>query len=306
MHRHLICLFVILLLAGMGSAQEKPAVPHSKTTATEATVPKTASATNLPPEDTVRAFMQQMFGYDSSLTWKIVGIKPSQAEGLAEVTVLLSNPQGQQSNKLYITADGQHAVIGDIIPFGVHPFDGARKELDKGINGPARGPADAAVTLVEFSDLQCPHCKQAQPTIDKLMGDEKSARLVFQNFPLPSHDWAAKAAAYADCISRGSNDAFWKFLQSVYDAQTDITLANADEKLTGLADKAGVNGADIAACAAKPETTGRVQHSIALGASVDVTGTPTLFINGRKIANVSGIPYDVLKSLVEFAAKEGK
>jgi len=306
MHRHLICLFVILLLAGMGSAQEKPAAPHSKTTATAATVPKTGSATNLPPEDTVRAFMQQMFGYDSSLTWKIVGIKPSQAEGLAEVTVLLSNPQGQQSNKLYITADGQHALIGDIIPFGAHPFDAARKELDKGINGPARGPADAGVTLVEFSDLQCPHCKQAQPTIDKLMGDEKNARLVFQNFPLPSHDWAAKAAAYADCISRGSNDAFWKFLQSVYDAQTDITLANADEKLTGLADKAGVKGADIAACAAKPETTGRVQHSIALGASVDVTGTPTLFINGRKIANVSGIPYDVLKSLVEFAVKEGK
>ncbi len=306
MHRHLICLFVILLLAEMGSAQEKPAVPHSKTTATAATVPKTASATNLPPEDTVRAFMQQMFGYDSSLTWKIVGIKPSQAEGLAEVTVLLSNPQGQQSNKLYITADGQHALSGEIIPFGAHPFDAARKELDQGINGPARGPADAGVTLVEFSDLQCPHCKQAQPTIDKLMGDEKSARLVFQNFPLPSHDWAAKAAAYADCISRGSSDAFWKFLQSVYDAQTDITLANADEKLTGLADKAGVKGADIAACAAKPETTGRVQHSIALGASVDVTGTPTLFINGRKIANVSGIPYDVLKSLVEFAAKEGK
>ncbi len=305
MHRHLIC-FVVLLLAGLGSAQEKPAAPHSKTTATAATVPKTASATNLPPEDTVRAFMQQMFGYDSSLTWKIVGIKPSQAEGLAEVTVLLSNPQGQQSNKLYITADGQHAVIGDIIPFGVHPFDAARKELDKGINGPARGPADAGVTLVEFSDLQCPHCKQAQPTIDKLMGDEKNGRLVFQNFPLPSHDWAAKAAAYADCISRGSNDAFWKFLQSVYDAQTDITSANADEKLTGLADKAGVNGADIAACAAKPETTGRVQHSIALGTSVDVTGTPTLFINGRKIANVSGIPYDVLKSLVEFAVKEGK
>ena len=306
MHRHLICLFVILLLAGLGGAQEKPAAPHSKTTATAATVPKTGSATNLPPEETVRAFMQQMFGYDSSLTWKIVGIKPSQAEGLAEVNVLLSNPQGQQSNKLYITADGQHALIGDIIPFGVHPFDAARNELDKGINGPARGPADAGVTLVEFSDLQCPHCKQAQPTIDKLMGDEKNARLVFQNFPLPSHDWAAKAAAYADCISRGSNDAFWKFLQSVYDAQTDITLANADEKLTGLADKAGVKGADIAACAAKPETTGRVQHSIALGASVDVTGTPTLFINGRKIANVSGIPYDVLKSLVEFAVKEGK
>ncbi len=159
---------------------------------------------------------------------------------------------------------------------------------------------------MEFSDLQCPHCKQAQPTIDKLVAEEKNARLVFQNFPLPSHDWAAKAAAYADCIGGTSNDAFWKFAQSVYDAQTDITLANADEKLTALADTAGMKGTDIAACATKPETADRVQHSIALGTSVDVTGTPTLFINGRKIGNVSGIAYDVLKGLVEFAAKQGK
>jgi protein-disulfide isomerase len=250
--------------------------------------------------------MQQMFGYDPSVSWKVVDIKPSRAEGLAELTVLVSDPKGQQSNKLYVTSDGQHAVIGEIIPFGARPFDGARKELDKGSNAPARGPADAAVTIVEFSDLQCPHCKEAQPIIDKLMAEEKNARLVFQNFPLTSHDWAAKAAAYADCMSRTSNDGFWKFVQSVYDAQTDITLANADEKLTALADTARIKGADISTCAAKPETTGRIQRSIALGTSVDVTGTPTLFINGRKIANVSGIPYDVLKNLVEFAAKEGK
>jgi len=65
--------------------------------------------------------MQQMFGYDPQVSWKVVDIKPSRAEGLAELTVLVSNPQGQQSNKLYITSDGQHAVIGELIPFGVIP-----------------------------------------------------------------------------------------------------------------------------------------------------------------------------------------
>jgi protein-disulfide isomerase len=304
MYRRLACLFLILLFAAPGRAQQKPTAAHSKAGA--ATAPKTTTTASLPSEDTVNAFMQQMFGYDPSVTWKVIGINPSRAEGLAEVTVLVSNPKGQQSNKLYITADGQHAVVGDIIPFGARPFEAVRKELDKVSNGPTRGPADAAVTMVEFSDLQCPHCKEAQPTIDRLIGEEKNARLVFQNFPLPSHDWAAKAAAYADCVSRNSSDAFWKFMQSVYDVQTDITSANAEEKLTGLADKAGAKGVDIAACAAKPETTGRVQHSVALGTSVDVTGTPTLFVNGRKLGTLSGIPYDVLKKIVEFAAKEGK
>jgi protein-disulfide isomerase len=294
MHRRLDCLF-ILLLATLTGAQQKPATPH-----TEA---KTAASSGLPSEETVSAFLQQMFGYDPSLSWKIVSIKPAEAEGLAEVNVSISGSQGQQAYKFYVTADGRHAMSGEIIPFGAHPFEATRKELERSANGPSRGPADAAVTIVEFSDLQCPHCKDAQPTLDKLMAEAKNVRLVFQNFPLPGHDWAAKAAAYADCVGRGSNDAFWKFIASVYGAQSDITAANADEKLTGFADGAGVKGADIAACSAKPETTTRVEHSEKLGSSLSVNSTPTLFLNGRKLP---AVPYEVLQKLVDFAAKEGK
>src|SRR5205809_5239418 len=248
--------------------------------------------------------MQQMFGHDSSVSWKVLEIKPAEAEGLAEVTVTVSNAQGKQNQKLYVPADGHHAVVGDIIPFGAHPFDAARETLQKGITGPALGPPDAPVTMVEFSDLQCPYCKQAQPTIDKLLAEEKNARLVFQQFPLPAHNWAQKGAYYADCVGRKSNDAFWKFMHSAFDSQADITPENADEKLTALADQAGVKGKEIAECAATADSAGRVQHSIALGSSVDVSGTPTLFINGRKIGNVTNLPYDVLKGLVEYAAKQ--
>ena len=295
MNRPQMYLSFALTLLTLAGAQQKPV--------TSQPAAKTAAA-SVPSEETVNAFMHQMFGYDPSVSWEVVAIKPSPLAGISEVNVTLKNPQGQQNTKLYVAADGQHALIGDIIPFGSEPFAAARKALDKGINGPARGPADAPVTVVEFSDLQCPHCKEAQPTIDKLMAEEKNARLVFQNFPLQSHDWAAKAAAYADCIGRNSNDAFWKFVQSTYDAQSDILASNADEKLTAFADKSGVKGSDIAACAAKPETTSRVEYSVALGKSVDVTGTPTLFINGRKVGNVAGLPYEVLKQLVEFAAKK--
>jgi len=289
-------LSIALMLVTLAGAQQEPVISQP--------VAKPVTATGLPSQETVNAFMQKMFGYDPSVTWEVVSIKPSAIAGISEVNVTLKNPQGQQNTKLYVAADGQRALIGEIIPFGSDPFAAARTALEKGINGPSRGPADAPVTIVEFSDLQCPHCKEAQPTVDKLMSEEKNARLVFQNFPLQSHDWAAKAAAYADCVGRSSNDAFWKFMQGVYDAQSDILTTNADEKLTALADKSGVKGSDIAACAAKPETASRVEHSVALGKSVDVTGTPTLFINGRKIANVAALPYDMLKQLTEFAAKK--
>ena len=196
---------------------------------------------------------------------------------MAEVTVVLASPQGQQLTRFYVAPDGQHALVGEIIPFGAQPFDPAKQLLEKGITGPERGPKDAPVTIVEFGDLQCPACKAAQPTIEALVAAEPTARFVFQNFPLEMHNWAAKGAAYADCVGRASNDAFWKFVSKTYETQSDITAENADEKLTAIADGAGVKGADIAACAAKPETKAHVDASIALGKSVDVTGTPTAF-----------------------------
>jgi protein-disulfide isomerase len=226
--------------------------------------------------------------------------------GLAEVTVVLASPKGQQLSRFYVGSDGEHALVGEMIPFGARPFDPAKKKLEKGINGLSRGPKDAAVTIIEFGDLQCPACKAAQPTIEALVAAEPTARFVFQNFPLEMHNWAAKGAAYADCVGRASNDAFWKFVAKTYETQSDITAENADEKLTALADGAGVKGADIAACAVKPETKARVDASLALGKSVDVSGTPTLYINGRKIGSFDPRLSDVYKSLVEFAAKEAK
>ena len=259
----------------------------------------------LPYEDTVTAFMQKMFGNDPSLTWKVQAIQPAADRGLAQVTVLMSTPQGQQATTFYVTPDGKHAVVGEIIPFGADPFAAARAELQRGAKGPSRGPAEAPVEIVEFSDLQCPHCKAAQPTVEKLLAEEPQAHFVFENFPLPSHNWAFKAASYADCIGRQNNAAFWKFVKDVYDAQENITAQNADEKLGGLAGGAGADAKATTACAATAQTKARVEQSIALGKAVGVQGTPTLFVNGRKIGNL-GMPPEFLKGVVEFMAKQGK
>ncbi len=293
---------LIILLVTLAGAQQT-ASPSGKTSEQPAVPP---FSVRLPSEETINSFMHETFGYEPSMSWRILEIKPASAEGLVEVQVLLSSAQGQQPQRFYVTSDGKHAVVGEIIPFGAHPFAPASETLMKGMTGFALGPADAPVTIFEFSDLQCPFCKQAQPTIDKLMAEEKNVRLIFQNFPLPAHNWASKGAYYADCVGQVSNEAFWKFLHATFEAQTGITPENADAKLTALADQAGVKGTEIAACAAKPETAGRVQRSISLGQSVEITSTPTLFVNGRKISNVNGVPYDVLKNLVEFAAKTGK
>jgi protein-disulfide isomerase len=299
MRNSYVLIFILLFAGAMATAQSPaPTKPADGSTG--------APALNLPSEATVDSFMQQTFGYEAQVSWKIASIKPAPVPGLVQVDVVLATPQGQQASRFYVTADGEHAVVGDIIPFGAKPFDPVKKTLEKGVSGPTRGPKDAPVTIVEFGDLQCPACKAAQPAIEALVAAEPKARFVFQNFPLEMHNWAAKGAAYADCVGHASNEAFWKFVAKTYETQADITAENADEKLTTLADGAGVKGADIAACASTPVTKAHVDASLALGKAVNVTGTPTLFINGRTIGNVSQVPADSLKGLVEFAAKDGK
>jgi len=292
----------LLLVVGLAAAQTTPPANDKKSNDKLGT----HATPDLPSEAVVESFLHEQFGYQADVSWKIVSIKPSPIGDLAEVNVVLANGQGQQLSRFYVAPDGQHALVGDVIPFGAKPFDPAKKALEKGVNGPSKGPKDAPVTIVEFGDLQCPACKAAQPTIEALVAAEPNAHFVFQNFPLEMHNWAARGAAYADCVGRASNDAFWKFVSKTYEHQSDITKENVDEKLKGIADESGVKGADIAACADKPETKTHVDASIKLGKEkyIDVTGSPTAFINGRKIGSFDQRLSDVYKSLVEFAAKD--
>jgi len=301
--KNTVCILALLLASTAAAfAQSKPASkPASKS---PATATAQAAKPALPSEETVNAFLYQMFGYDPTITWKVEDIRPSEASGLAEVTVVLTNAQGSNGSKLYVTSDGQHAITGDILPFGARPFDDARAKLEKGVNGASKGPEHAAVTVVEFSDMQCPHCKQAAPNIDQLLALEPDVHFVFQNFPLPAHNLAEKAAGYVDCVGRASSDAVWKFIQKTFEEQSNITEANADEKLKSFATASGANADEVAVCAVKPETKERIEASVALGKSVGVSGTPAIFINGRAIGG--GAPVEVLKQIVEFQAKNGK
>src|SRR5438874_2212078 len=136
--RHKSIAMLVVLLLSFAAAQQKPSTTtaKAKTTSSSAKPEHASSATKLPTEDEVNGFLQQTFGYDPQLTWKIASIKPSPVEGLAEVNVLISGPQGQGAQKFFVSKDGKHAVIGEIIPFGNHPFEEARLQLQKKVNGP--------------------------------------------------------------------------------------------------------------------------------------------------------------------------
>jgi protein-disulfide isomerase len=295
----LLC--VLLLLVGIAIAQTKPAQPAKPAAKPAAAGPVKEASTGLPSEDTVNSFLFQTFGYDPTVTWKVAEIRPSDMPGLAAVAVVITNSQGSSVSRLLVSSDGKHAIAGEVLPFGAKPFEDAKVKLEKGVNGPAKGPAKAAVTVVEFSDMQCPHCAKASPQVEQLLALEPDVHFVFQNFPLPSHDWAEKAAGYVDCVGRDSKDAVWKFIDKTFEDQSNITASNADEKLKAIATASGANADEVAACAVKPDTKARIEASLALGKSVGVNGTPAVFINGR---NAGGASLEVQKKMVAFEASQ--
>jgi protein-disulfide isomerase len=311
MKRTLAAVFAVFILTLCASAQTNGAAPAGNANDAKPSTPAAASpaGTNLPSEATVETFFHRMFGFEPNLVFKVLSIKPSPMEGLAEVTAVVNTPNGQQMTKLFVEKD--HAIAGELLPFGVDPFSKERTILDKQAFGPTKGPASPAITIVEFGDLECPACKQAQPAIEKLMSSEPKVRLIFQNFPLEKlHPWAEKAAAYVDCIDRENNDAAWKFIASVYEQQDAVNQQNEagaaalTSKLNELAVAAGVDAKKVAACTDSAETKQRLERSRKVGEEVEIAATPTLFINGRRVGNVLGMPADVMKAVVDFEITE--
>jgi protein-disulfide isomerase len=259
-------------------------------------------------EATLNSFLKAMFGWNPDLTWKIAEIKPSEASGITQATVVFSTPKGQQATRMYITPDQKFAFTGDLVPFGADPFAETRQGL-KGVSGPVHGSQDAPITIVEFGDLECPACKAAQPNITKLVQEEPKVKLIFANYPLESiHKWALPAAKYLDCLGRANNDAVWKFIATVYEHQSEINEQNVDQMLKGYVKDSGGNPDEVAACVAKPDTEKRVNDSIALAQKLDVNSTPTFFINGRRVVGFSSpqTPYDAVKAMVDFEVTNNK
>jgi len=158
--------------------------------------------------------------------------------------------------------------------------------------------------------LQCPHCKDAQATMDQLAKDFPNARIVFQSFPLVElHPFAFKAAAYGYCITKQKNDAFFTFASAVFDAQSALTPETGDQTLKDAVTKAGLDPAAIDACAATQATKDAVNASIKLGQDVGVDQTPVLAVNGRllplsQLSNQPSSPftYEMLKTIISFQA----
>ena len=259
-----------------------------------------------PTKQTVEDFLRASWGYDDNRIFQVQAIQKTQVQGISRVTVLVEEKGTQQSQPSVLSfltlPDGKHLIANEeILPFGSHPFADYRAILERDAKGPSRGPANSPLLLVEFSDFQCPHCKEAQPTIERLLKDYPQARFVSQVFPLRNiHSEAEKAAETGVCVAKvGGNDAFFKYTDAVYADQDKLTPEGSDAALAAALKTAGVDDAKVKACVAEPSAKAAVDASLAVGEEVGVNQTPMLAENGRMLP-AGGIPYDQLKKIIDY------
>jgi protein-disulfide isomerase len=259
-----------------------------------------------PTVDTVNSFLKTLWGYDSNRIWRVEAIQTTSAPNVSKVVVFVSDRAANskvQPVPFFVMPDGKHAVAGDaVVPFGATPFAEMRKALQEHADGASRGATSKDFLLVEFADLQCPHCKEAQTTMDQLSKDFPNARVVFQSFPLPEvHPFAFKAAAYGYCVQKQKNDAFFPYAAAVYDTQEALTPETGDATLKSAVTKAGLDPATVDACASTQAIKDQVNASVKLGEAVGVDQTPTLSVNGHMLP-LTQIPYETLKKIVAYQA----
>lgn len=145
-------------------------------------------------------------------------------------------------------------------------------------NSPVKGNKDAPVTIVEFSDFQCPYCAQLQPTLKEVLKTyPKEVKLVFKHYPLPFHAQAKNAAKAS--LAAAEQGKFWEMHDVIFENFTKLS----DEKFKELAIQIGLNVGKFTADYNSNKYDQQIQQDITLGNNIGVTGTPTLFMDGKRL-----------------------
>lgn len=254
----------------------------------------------------VESYLHAVLGFDVNRIWRVMSIERTKAAGVSKVVALVAErtPNAKvQTAVFFVLPDGKHLIADTtgVQPFAAQPYAEDRALLQAQASGPARGAAAKDLLLVEFTDLQCPRCKEAQPTMARLAQDFPKARIVSEDLPLTSvHPFAYQAAAYGVCVAQKSSDAYYAYAQNVYDSQAALTTEKGEQTLKDAATKAGLDPAAIANCASSEQVKNTINTSMKLASDLGINQTPTLAVNGRLLPLT--MPYETLKAIIIFQA----
>jgi protein-disulfide isomerase len=165
--------------------------------------------------------------------------------------------------------------------------------------GPVKGAATAAVTIVEFSDFQCPFCSRTLPTVEKVLKEyDGKVKVVFRNFPLEFHDKAAKAAEAGACAN--DQGKFWEMHDKMFGNQQKLAVEDLKAAAHGIA---GIDAGKFDKCLDSGEKKQLVDADQKAGQDAGVQGTPAFFVNGLFINGAQ--PFEQFKEIIDRELTKG-
>ena len=255
---------------------------------------------NLPK---LEAYVRYLEGYTPQVKLAFEAPVPSAYKGyfrvVAHLSIARDNGVQQIGDKLYYTPDGERFVSGTFWEMGENPFADILSLLPT--DGPSFGPANAKVTIVVFSDFECPYCREFAKTLRNNVPQKypNDVRVVFENFPIESiHPWAFDAAEAGLCLANEKPAGFWAFHDWIFQQQGEVTPQNVKEKVTAFAQEQNVPAAGFAACLNSPQTAAAIRESIKKARELQIQQTPSLFLNGRMLPGAAS--WETLNAVIQL------
>ena len=187
---------------------------------------------------------------------------------------------GRQKIPVLLADNGQQLIVGEILDSTVDPLQEIVSKISMD-NVPLKGNADAQITIVEYSDFQCPFCKRASDMLPGLLEEyDGKIKIIFKQFPLPNHNWAKPSSIASLCAYEQGNDKFWAFHDKVFEKQKEINLQNSTDKFNEIATEIGLDQSKFDACLSSGKNAARVDADTREGQLVGISSTPTFVIDG--------------------------
>ncbi|MBV9301334.1 MAG: thioredoxin domain-containing protein [Acidobacteriaceae bacterium] len=230
---------------------------------------------------------------------------PSPFKGYFRVLVHLSAGTHKLDRLYYVTADGQQFLTGNIWNLNASPFIDTLQHLPTA--GPSFGPSNAQITLVIFSDFECPYCRELAKTIRDNIPQKypNEVRVIFEDFPIDSiHKWARAASEAAHCVESQKTGAFWTFHDWIFEHQQEVNETNLRDQVLAFAKQQNLDSLRVSACMETHATAQEVKQNEIAGAALQISKTPTLFINGRMVDGA--VPWTTLDRIIKIELNRPK
>lgn len=232
---------------------------------------------------TTEAFVRQLFAWGPDVKVKLGPFAQSATADFYDVPIEVTLQGHLEKGDVYVSKDGKTMLRGEIYKMADDPFAANRAKI-KADGDPSLGPVDARVTLVEFSDFECPHCQELYEAMKTVETEFPQIRIVYKNFPLTQiHPWAETAAIAGRCAYEESPASFWKIESSIFENQDVISAENVWDQMVQYATQAGLKPDTFKACMSSDEAKKAVEADHAQGVALGVDSTPTVYINGRPL-----------------------